>query len=87
MSKTKQQIVTEVLDAVDCARRGEPHPRLFNHVERSIEVRLARVEARKMQVVKGGLMPPKIVSSEPVSYDPYSHQPLSTGPGNSSRND
>lgn len=74
MKEEHKQIVAECLDAVDCARAGNPHPRLNGMIDRTIDEMERRAEKR--QIVKGGLMPPTVEHHErrerveyPMTFD------------------
>jgi hypothetical protein len=53
MKEEHKQIVTECLEAVDCARKGLPHPRLNSMMDRTIDEMERRAAPR--QIVKGGI--------------------------------
>lgn len=59
------ELCEEVYEAIECSRRGEPHPRLINYMERSVEERARRANERR-QIVKGGLMPPTVERTQPT---------------------
>jgi hypothetical protein len=60
-----QKLVEEVYEAIQCSRRGEPHPRLYNYMQAGLEERERRANERR-QIVKGGLMPPTVERTQPA---------------------
>jgi hypothetical protein len=83
LSKDRNRIVAECLEAVDCSRHGLPHPRLNGMLERTGK-EMQRRAIR--QVVKGGIMRPTVEHAElreiDMTFDRYYY-----GPGGARRSD
>lgn len=47
------------MEAVDCSRKGLPHPRLNSIMDRTID-EMERRAAQRRQIVKGGIMSPTV---------------------------
>lgn len=80
LDEQKQRIVREVIEAIDCAKRGEPHPRLISYMGRSLEARLRRQQNRRP-------LPAPVVTPSPTSVLVLDFERPSYGPGGARRND
>lgn len=79
--EAKERAIREAIEAIKCAERGEPHPRLYSYMRSGLKERARRAQARKPAA-----MPPQQEHKpeQPIELD---WETRSIGPGGAMRND